>query len=138
MEFKTVTGMDMVDLDPLRINVRTPIIDRYSPIAYAIAQYIHYEVSNHAGLETCNRLSLERVFIIQGLSLYKEISDECILCKIKRRKFLEISMGPIGAHNLTIAPPFYACQADLYGPISVFAPGAQKDLRGRPAKSCKV
>ena len=49
-----------------------------------------------------------------------------------------MSFGPIGEHNLTIAPPFYSCQADLYGPISVYAPGAQKDLRGRPAKQCKV
>ena len=138
MEFKVVSGMEMIDLDPLCINVRTPIIERFSPLAYAFAQYIHYEVSNHAGLETCNRLSLERVFILQGLSLYKEISDECIKCKIKRRKFLEMSMGPIGPHNLSIAPPFYACQCDLYGPVSVYAPGAQKDLRGRPAKMSKV
>ena len=47
-------------------------------------------------------------------------------------------MGPIGPHNLTIAPPFYSCQADLFGPITVYAPGASKDLRGRPAKACKV
>ena len=105
---------------------------------YAIAQHIHYEVSGHSGLETCNRLSLERVFILQGVSLYREISEECIKCKIKRRKFLKMSMGPIGEHNLTIAPPFYACQADLYGPVMVYAPGAQKDLRGRPAAACKV
>ena len=116
MEFKVVSGMEMVDLDPLCVNARTPIIDRYSPIAYSIAQYIHYVVSGHAGLETCNRLSLERIFILQGVSLYREISAECIKCKIKRRRFLEMSMGPIGHHHLNIAPPFYACQADLYGP----------------------
>ena len=94
MEFKVVSGMEMVDLDPLCINVRTPIIDRFSPLAYSFAQYIHYEVSNHAGLETCNRLSLERVYIVQGLSLYKEISDECIKCKIKRRRFSQFNNSP--------------------------------------------
>ena len=47
-------------------------------------------------------------------------------------------MGPIGEHSLTIAPPFYAAQADLFGPITVYAPGASRDLRGRPAKACKV
>ena len=138
MEFKVVSGMNMTNLDPLCINVKTPLIERHSPLAYSIAQYIHYEVSGHAGLETCNRLSLERVYILQGLSLYREIAAECIKCRIKRRRFLEMSMGPIGQHNLTIAPPFYSCQADLFGPVSVYAPGAQKDLRGRPAKSCKV
>ena len=44
-------------------------------------------------------------------------------------------MGPIGPH---IAHPFYACQADLYGPVLVYAPGAQNDLRGRPAETSKV
>ena len=138
MEFKTITGMEMVNLDPLGVNVKTPLVDRYSPYAYAFAQYIHYEVAGHAGLETCNRLSLERIFIIQGISLYREISVECIKCKIKRKRFLEMSMGPVGDHHLNIAPPFYACQADLFGPVAVYAPGASKDLRGRPAKSCKV
>ena len=138
MEFKVVSEMDTIKLDSLGINTRTPIVDRYSPLAYAIAQHIHYEVSGHSGLETCNRLSMERVFILQGVSLYREISDECMKCKIKRRKFLRMSMGPIGEHNLTVAPPFYACQADLYGPVSVYAPGAQKDLRGRPPAACKV
>ena len=138
MEFQKVSGMDHIVLEPLGINSKTPIIDRYSPLSYAFAQYVHYEVSSHAGLETCNRLSLERVFIVQGISLYRELSIECISCKIKRKRFLEMSFGPIGEHSLTVAPPFYACQADLYGPVSVYAPGAQRDLRGRPAKMCKV
>ena len=41
VEFSKVTGMEMIDLDPLGVNVRAPMIDRYSPFAYAIAQYIH-------------------------------------------------------------------------------------------------
>ena len=41
-------------------------------------------------------------------------------------------MGPVGEHQLTIAPPHYATQFDIYGP------GANKDLRGRPARKCKV
>ena len=36
MEFKIVSGMEMVDLDPLGVNTRTPIIDRYSPLAYML------------------------------------------------------------------------------------------------------
>ena len=138
MEFKTVTGMEMVNLDPLGVNTKCPLMDRYSPTAYAFAQYIHFVVSGHSGLETCNRLALERIHIIQGIALFREISAECIKCKIKRRRFLEMSMGPVGEHHLNIAPPFYACQADLFGPVTVYAPGASRDLRGRPAKSCKV
>ena len=63
-EFKKVTGMEMVNLDPLGVNVQTPILERYSPVAYAMADYIHWDVSKHAGMETCNRLCLERVHIL--------------------------------------------------------------------------
>ena len=89
-------------------------------------------------METCHRLALERIFVIQGFSFFRELAAECIKCKIKRKKFLEISMGPISNHQLNIAPPFYACQVDIFGPLTVYAPGASKDLRGRPAKACKV
>ena len=138
MEFSKVSGMDMINLDPLGVNTKCPVIDRHSPLAYSIGQYIHHNLSGHSGMETCNRLALERFFIIQGPSLFRELAQECIKCKIKRKRFLEMSMGPIGSHALTIAPPFYATQADLFGPITVYAPGAARDLRGRPAKACKV
>ena len=138
MEFTNVSGMDMVNLDPLGVNTKCPILDRHSPLAYAFAQYIHHDVSSHSGMETCNRLALERFYIIQGPSLFRELAVECIKCKIKRRKFLEVSMGPVGNHTLNIAPPFYSCEADLFGPVTVYAPGASRDLRGRPAKACKV
>ena len=138
MEFTQVSGMNLKNLDQLGVNTKCPVLDRYSPISYAVAQFIHHELSSHSGMETCNRLALERFHIIQGPSLFREIGTECIRCKIRRRKFLEVSMGPVGNHLLNIAPPFYCCQADLFGPVTVYAPGASKDLRGRPAKACKV
>ena len=138
MEFKQVTGMEMVHLDPLGVNVKAPLIDRFSPLAYSIAQYIHWKVAKHAGMEMCHRLCLERVHILQGFSLLRELALECPMCKIKRKRFLEVSTGPAGEHQFTIAPPMYACQADLFGPVIVYAPGYSKDLRGRPARACKV
>ena len=82
MEFQSVSGMEMINLDPLGVNTKCPIIDRFSPVAYSIAQYVHHDLSCHSGLETCNRLALERVFIVQGVSLFKELANECIKCKI--------------------------------------------------------
>ena len=75
--------MDMVNLDPLVVNTEFPIIDRYSPLAYSLFQYIHYDLSKHSGMETCHRLALEQIFIIQGFSLFKELAAECIKCKIR-------------------------------------------------------
>ena len=66
MDFQNVSGMDMVNLNPLGVNSICPIVDRYSPLAYSLFQYIHYDLSKHSGMETCHRLALERVFIIQG------------------------------------------------------------------------
>ena len=138
VEFQKVTGMEQVHLDPLGVNVKVPILDRYSPVAYSIAQHIHWEVSNHAGMETCSRLCLERVHILQGFALFRELSHECATCKISRKKFLEISTGPVGEHQLTIAPPMYACQADMFGPVTVYVPGYSKVSRGRPALASQV
>ena len=138
VEFNKVTGMELVNLDPLGVNVMAPLIDRYSPVSYAVAQYVHWEVSKHGGLESCNRLCLERVHIIQGFSLHKELSLECAKCCIKRKKFLEVSTGPAGEHQLTIAPPMFACQADLFGPLSVYVPGFSKQTRNRPTLSSQV
>ena len=138
LEFQKITGMEAVSLDPLGVNVQAPILDRYSPVAYSLAQYIHWEVSKHAGLETCNRLCLERVHILQGFSILKEISNECVTCKMKRKKFLEVSTGPVGEHQLTIAPAMYACQADLFGPVTVYVPGYSKVVRGRPPLASQV
>ena len=63
---------------------------------------------------------------------------ECAKCRIKRKKFLEVSTGPVGEHQATIAPAMYACQADLFGPISVFVPGYEKQTRNRTALTSKV
>ena len=72
MEFTSVSGMDMVNLDPLGVNTKCPILDRHSPLAYAFAQYIHHDVSSHSGMETCNRLALER-FYITLIFFYKKV-----------------------------------------------------------------
>ena len=74
---------------PLGLNNKIPLVDRYSPIAYSFALHLHDKISNHAGMETCNRLSLERMLIIQGASLYCEISTECIPCKKRRKNSLK-------------------------------------------------
>ena len=138
LEFRKVSGMEMVNLDPLGVNVRVPLVDRYSPLAYSLAQYIHWDISKHAGLETCNRLCLERIYILQGVALWRELSLECARCKMKRKKFLEVSTGPVGEHQLTIAPAMYACQADLFGPVKVYVPGYSKETRNRQALASQV
>ena len=83
-------------------------------------------------------MSLEHVKIIQGANLYKELSEECIMCKKRRKKLLQVEMGPISEHQLSVAPAFWACQVDLFGPLMVFVPGFEKRTRNRQVLEAKV
>ena len=136
MEFLESGEID-VDLGALGIRTRVPILDRYSPLAYSIAQYIHWDLAMHRGAETCSRISMEHVSIMQGSALYREIGHNCPRCAIKRKRFLEAAIGPIRENQLAIAPPFWFCQMDLMGPVDVFAPGFERETRGRKVKQSK-
>ena len=82
-------------------------------------------------METHNRISLEHVHIMQGMSLYKEISLECIRCNMRRKKFLEAKTGEVKLEQLIVAPPLWACQADLFGPYKTFVPGHEEQTRNK-------
>ena len=90
------------------------------------------------GMETQNRVSLEHVHILQGMSLYKEISQECNRCNIRRKEFESTEMGGLSKHQLTVAPPFWACQMDLFGPYKIFVPGFEKTTRTTAAREYQV
>ena len=82
MEFIKTAEIE-VDLGSLGFRTRLPIIDRHSPLAYSIAQYVHWDLAVHRGAETCSRISMEHVSIIQGAALYRKIGMNCPRCAIK-------------------------------------------------------
>ena len=132
------TGELNVNLGSLGLKVHAPVIDRYSPLAYSIAQHIHWELAPHRGIETHNRVSLEHVHILQGMTLYKELSLECIRCNMRRKRFMEIKMGGVKPEQITIAPPFWTCQIDLFGPYRIFVPGHERATRNKRLLDCQV
>ena len=137
MNFKETAELPNLNLGDLGVRVNLPVIERHSPLAYSVADHIHWDLARHKGTESCNRISLENVFIVQGATLYKELREDCIVCKIKRKKHLEAAMGPISDSQLTLAPPCWMVQADLFGPISVFVPGFEKNTRNRKVLEAK-
>ena len=137
MNFQETAELPGLDLGRLGVKVNLPVIERHSPLAYSVAEHIHWNLARHRGPETCNRMSLENVYIIQGATLYKEFNDDCIRCKIKRRKFLEAAMGPISDSQLTLAQACWMVQADLFGPITVFVPGFERNTRNRQVLQAK-
>ena len=53
----------------------------------------------------------------------------------KEEKLIEVSMGPISDHQLSIAPPFWCSQIDLFGPFFCYVPGHERKTRkSDPAK----
>ena len=119
------------------IHVFSPVIDRWSPLAYSIANWIHTDIAKHAGFETCLRHSHNHVFILQGLSLFETIGKDCVFCQQLRARFLEVSMGPRDPASYSIAPAFLICQADLFGPITTYVPGREKNTRTSKALPAK-
>ena len=138
MNFLETADLDTLNLGTLGIKTMIPVIDRFSPLAYSLGQYFHWKIAKHRGYETCLRMSLEHVHILQGMSLFKEISDECFRCKMKRGRYIQASQEPLSEKQLLIAPPFYACQIDLFGPLRSFVPGFEKETRAVKAKESKI
>ena len=138
MNFIEAGGLDLGDLGELGVNVQVPVLDRYSPLSYSIANHVHWKLAKHKGMETCSRTSLQNVHILQGPALYREIGEECIKCKMKRKHFLEVSMGPVSQHQLAVAPPMWAAQVDLFGPCTVYVPGYERETRARKALATEV
>ena len=121
----------------LGLSMMTPLIERFSPIAYSIALYVHTTVGKHAGYETSYRLSLEYVHILQGPSLFKQIGEQCAGCAKKRKQYLDVVMGPVSDHQLSIVPPFYCAYVDLDGPYHVYVPGFERETRNRKIQKTK-
>ena len=138
LSFISAGELSSISLGDLGINIAAPLIDRYSELAYSIGNHMHYVLSKHRGTETIHRMTLEHVHIVQAMSLHREIAADCILCKKKQKRFLEVEMGPQTQAALTIAPPFYTVMMDLMGPFHVYVPGFEPRTRNRKVIQAKV
>ena len=123
--------MNVFGLEEFGINMVVPVLDRYSPLSYAIGDYVHRIVSKHGGYETCLRQCLNMCFIIQGMSLFRELGEDCVKCAKLRKKYLDVSMGPIADEQLTIAPPHWITMTDIFGPCYIYVPGHSMKTRHR-------
>ena len=111
----------MLDLNASSFIV--PMVDRYSPIAFSIVNYIHWyhPGAKHACVETVYRFVLQIVYIIDGRELIKSVQRKCERCRYLAKRTIEVEMGPVSKHCTNIAPPFYSTQVDLCGPFSAFS-----------------
>ena len=96
-----------------------PILDRYSPIAYAIMLDAH-TATIHRGVMTTLQRSRETAFIINGKSLAAEIREKCPYCKRFKQRLLDVEMGKTHDNRLVIAAPFTLAMVDLAGPFNAY------------------
>ena len=100
-----------------------PMVDKLSPVAYAISdevQWYSFDV-RHGGIESVLREVQCISYLIGGRKLVKDIKRCCIRCRILRKKRLEVVMGPKHDGNLCIAPAFHTTQVDICGPHESFS-----------------
>jgi hypothetical protein len=100
-----------------------PIVDALSPLAYSIADEIHwynFDVS-HGGLESALRETNRVAYIIGGRELLKTMKDGCARCRVLHKREVKIAMGPKHESQLCIAPAFYHTQVDLCGPFASYS-----------------
>ena len=75
----------------------------------------------HSGVETVWRYVLKTGFRIFKSDLVKKIKTQCERCRYLTKKVIDVEMGPISKHSITIAPAFYAAQAVISGPFKAYS-----------------
>ena len=122
-EFNGIQNLSDVCMDLSMSSFCVPLIDKLSPLAYALINEVHwYDLdANHSGNETVLRYVQKIAFILEGRSLIKQFRIECTFCKLLNKKAIEVAMGPISNNNFCIAPAFYNSQTDLFGPFTSYS-----------------
>ena len=100
-----------------------PLVDRYSPLAFSVINEIHWYHSDakHSGSDTVFRYVLQIAHVLEGRSLVNLIKDDCARCRFLRKRAIEVAMGPKSDVNFCIAPPFFMCQVDMFGPFNSYS-----------------
>ena len=120
----TITGkFTKVMKDLTSTTFCVPIVDKHSPVAYAIINEAHWynESCSHRGIKTTIRYVLMEAYIFELRSIVKKVKKSCQRCRYLMKKTIEVSMGPLPSFNLTIAPAFYVSQVDLSGPYKAYS-----------------
>ena len=105
-EFDVVTKMTDVMRDLCATTFFVPIIDKHSSLAYSIVNEVHWHnsVAKHSGVKIVLHNTMKHGYILEGRELVKKIRKMCERCRLLSKRTIDISMGPISRHNLTIAP----------------------------------
>ena len=121
ISYECEMSQKMIDLS--RDTFIVPMVDRFSPIAYAIVNQYHWEdkTVRHSGIETTIRAIMGFVHILNVRDLVKSVKKNCKRCRYILKRTVEIIMGPASGDQLCVAPAFYITQTDLCGPFKAYS-----------------
>ena len=121
-EFGGILKLSDVMLDLTSTTFSVPLVDRKSPVAYALVNDVHWNspVAKHSGNETVWRYVLKCAYIIEGKELVRSFRRDCTRCRYLAKRTVDVVMGPISKVNLMLAPAFYISQVDITGPVKAY------------------
>ena len=122
-EIQIITPLTSVMKDLQSTTFCVPVLDKHSPISYAIINDVHWNdpVVKHSGIESTWRYVLKKAFIIEGRELVKRIRRSCTRCRYIEKQKIQVEMGKVSLSSITIAPAFFNTQVDLAGPFVSFS-----------------
>ncbi len=95
-----------------------PVLDKSSPIAFAVMIETHWTTAVHHSPLTTYRFPMETAYLVGGRALAQEIRDTCPICKRAKARLIEVEMGKVSEERLYIAPAFTIVQVDLFVPYT--------------------
>ena len=96
-EFDGKLSLSDVCVDWTSTSFCVPLVDRFSPVAYAVVNEIHWYSTDakHSGNETVLRHVQNVIYIIEGRSTGERFRKECLRCRILIKKAIDVAMGPV-------------------------------------------
>ena len=105
-----------ISIQDLQIQEMAPVLDRFSPVAIALALHFHNKVTKHAGADRSHLAIQGSIFILQGQKLFEDICRDCITCRIKLKQRYTQIMGPIAKEQITFSAVGRFIFLDMSGP----------------------
>ena len=122
-----------VELKDVGIQSKIFFIGRFTSITIPIIEYFHFNISHHGGRDSTLKHLNSTITIYKGTSLVKKLVRKCMKCRIKNKRKMEVTMGPI-TNRLRYTYVNSYMFLDGSGPYMILKNKTRMNLRGNPAR----
>ena len=114
-QVKDMDNIPVLDMHEFTGNLPVVLVD--SPVLYSFLMLVHLEIAPHAGVETTVKEVFKKMLVPEGLRrLVRRIKNDCVKCRMLKKKTMELEMSQHPQARTIIAPPFYSVMMDIaYG-----------------------